>query len=742
MGSSSSMASTTPPHRDQTIPGLEHNLNLSPVQDPELAIVAANEIANQNSYEPSSLETGIQSELSLAQSMATDQILRDGPAYDNVLRAALSFPTTDRNKYFKDYSCFDVEGRIKPPWKFVDVLVSRIKQERNKIKLQHAKEREATVISDAKTPPRQQDSPRPRPSNTQKASRQPAAIQSTRAVDQRMDCQLNSDFGDGRPKRRCSSCARHSASTPSKASKKYGTQPNKRLRTSVNTKGDYTREYTSQPTNGAPVSEDQRPSRHKRSAGPDPPSPTPTYSNHDEGLSLPGPKTAQPKKRASQPKLKVIVSQSNPTSAVSPSHGTEAGIGSGTRRSKSLTRAGSMIPLATQYHVDTLRGCQVCNMPECICVLAQRPSQTITCSEHACSTHLFNASSLQRMYGMQLLENAQEQISKTGSWSCPECTQKRSARLQQSPVSAGAYTVSSPLHGDSFLSQDEIRRPLNELSGKISQYIKMAFTQPSPYPLVPFTEIPCIRHESSADPLVPVLRRLLNLGDGVSIRVRIEGLHMGPEESAIWIKGVLMLLVCDFIFESGSPFEDAPELTDSLSHLIESNLLEMIIQDSRIRAMNKKPENAPRFSQRRKLLHDDFVKQLNGTMHSLVGCNDETQRFHSEIARIAIDLNEKIFAYRAQGIHEPIVAKRGDLFDPEYHELDSPEMEGAAFNQRDLKGKPILLTAIVGVKFKARGQERWEVCSPAKVRLWRNAVSTNESVAAPKAILPPRKGKS
>lgn len=741
MGTASSNASITAPPLTQTPPRTEHSRDLSAIHDPELANLPANHITNQTQNESTTSENRLQSSLSLVQSQATDEILRTGPSYDELLEVALSYPVWKRKSFFEEWKCFDAQGRLRKPWRDVDELTARVAKEKEERTQRQAKEKEDVPINGPQTPRQSPNSPQPLQSNSHKASRHSAVVQVAQTMDQCLNCQLDSDFGDGRPKRRCSSCAKLSASTPSKASKNYGAQSNKRLKTGANTKQGYIEGYALQPTDGAPVSGDQQLSRHKRSAGPGPPSPALTSLNHENALSLQTPDITQSNRRASRTKLKINILQSGRNSAALSLHGTADGIGSETTRSNSRTRATSIASLPTQHALDNLQTCKTCNMPECTCILARLSSQTITCSEHACSTHLFNAASLQRIHGIRLLEEAQEQLSKTGSWSCPECTQKNNSP-QPEPVSAGPYSIQSPVHGDSFLSQDEIRRPLNELSGKISQYIHMAFTQPTPYPLVPFTEIPCIRHESSTNPLVPALRRLLNLGDGISIRAKIEGFHMGPEENAIWIKGILMLLVCDFIFDSGSPFEDTPEMTESLSYLIQPNLLESIIQDSRIRVMSKKPENAQHFTQRRTLRHDDFVKQLNSTMHSLVGCNDETKRFHSDISRIAAGLNEKIFAYQVKGVHEPIIAKTGDAFDPEHHELDSPELGVAGINQRDLKGKTILLTTIVGVKFKARGEEGWVVCSPAKVRLWRNAVSTNQSMVTPKAILPPRKGKN
>ncbi|KAE8452471.1 hypothetical protein EG329_000373 [Mollisiaceae sp. DMI_Dod_QoI] len=323
----------------------------------------------------------------------------------------------------------------------------------------------------------------------------------------------------------------------------------------------------------------------------------------------------------------------------------------------------------------------------------------------------------------------------------PPTSTPKSTQDGQASIAANIIQT-LPIYGQDWLDhQDEICRPLAELSGVLSQYIAMAYRAPPPHIQIPFPEMPCICYESepSDDPLIPVVRQLLGIREGISITKHIE--MICPEtENAVWIKGILMFLINQYLFESGSPFEDASTLRKGLSPTgLSSNLIDMIVQDTRIRTMKEKPENVREFSERRRLRYHSFIKQLNGTMHSLIGGNSETHDLHVSIAGIVSDLNMRMFAYR--GTYAPINPKIGELFDTRLHALDNPELEGPGLNHRDLEEKPILMTMIVGVKFKPPGGD-WIVCAPAKVRLLRPVEPAKQRTPLPKASVPSKKRKN
>ncbi|KAL2068742.1 hypothetical protein VTL71DRAFT_15080 [Oculimacula yallundae] len=276
-----------------------------------------------------------------------------------------------------------------------------------------------------------------------------------------------------------------------------------------------------------------------------------------------------------------------------------------------------------------------------------------------------------------------------------------------------------PKFGKSQLDDDEIHQMLDQLSALLLQYTSNACAKPWPS-LIPttFLDIPCIREEPLVDalspdgPLLTGMRRLLDVPNGISVKSKIKSLQIEPEKS-MWIGGVLTFLVKEFVFTSASPFDDTTVWAEGLTYIGYSpEAIETIIQDNRIRTISSPSKS---FSNRLATRQESFIRELNATMMPLVGCNSETNNFHTAVAALACSFNTQLSAHT--GVFEAIFPKTGDLFEYGRHELDGSETDGKMRDARELVGRPILLTALFGVKAKMGGRE-WRTCVAAKVRLW------------------------
>lgn len=103
-----------------------------------------------------------------------------------------------------------------------------------------------------------------------------------------------------------------------------------------------------------------------------------------------------------------------------------------------------------------------------------------------------------------------------------------------------------------------------------------------------------------------------------------------------------------------------------------------------------------------------FMEGLNVTMLPLVGGDNEVQARHKKIAKIASELNLKVFAYRGTFVQINPCIK--EPFDLEYHTEENPELE-------DLAGQPILLTTMMGIKYE-HPEKGWRTYCPARTNVW------------------------
>jgi hypothetical protein len=132
-----------------------------------------------------------------------------------------------------------------------------------------------------------------------------------------------------------------------------------------------------------------------------------------------------------------------------------------------------------------------------------------------------------------------------------------------------------------------------------------------------------------------------------------------------------------------------------------------------MKAYEASPENPdipPEFRDRLARRRQAFVEHLNLTMLPLAGGDSNVQTRHNKMANVASELNLKVFAYR--GTFEEVNPLMHSLFEPRCHVEENEEPSSL-----DMEGQAILLTTMVGVRFK-HPEKGWRTCSPAKVKVW------------------------
>lgn len=110
------------------------------------------------------------------------------------------------------------------------------------------------------------------------------------------------------------------------------------------------------------------------------------------------------------------------------------------------------------------------------------------------------------------------------------------------------------------------------------------------------------------------------------------------------------------------------------------------------------------------------MEEMNRIMLPLVGADSAFNEFHSCFADLAVDLNANI-GTEVRGEFQEINPAMGELFDPVAHKSASREGD-----DQDYSDQPILVTAMIGIKFRLPGKE-WRVCVRAEVELWRVSTS-------------------
>ena len=122
-------------------------------------------------------------------------------------------------------------------------------------------------------------------------------------------------------------------------------------------------------------------------------------------------------------------------------------------------------------------------------------------------------------------------------------------------------------------------------------------------------------------------------------------------------------------------------------------------------------------------------------MMPLVGCNTDTNAFHTAIAKLACDLNATLSAFR--GNFAAIYPEIGEPFDAKLHVTEGMErrdLVGAGLGGRtgEVEGRNVLFTALFGVRERVEGPSggrEWRTCVHAKVRMWPVSVAPSEGEA-------------
>ncbi|KAI9046588.1 hypothetical protein LZ554_009332 [Drepanopeziza brunnea f. sp. 'monogermtubi'] len=289
-----------------------------------------------------------------------------------------------------------------------------------------------------------------------------------------------------------------------------------------------------------------------------------------------------------------------------------------------------------------------------------------------------------------------------------------------------------PRFGKEWLDDDEIGEMLDKLSNYLMQYTAAACANPwPPHGRMSFLDIPCIQDEGFAGhaPLLDALRSLLDVPAGVSVKEKIESMKFPPEKS-MWIRSIPLHLVSKFVFESGSPFEDARPWKEGLEFLgVSADMIAQILQDNRIRTARCKPAE---FSARIQHRRDSLVRELNNTMMPLVGCSSEMNDYHTSISTLASDLNIRLCSFPVE--YRPITTRIGESFVHEIHALETQGVGRPDQSLLDVIGKPVLLTTMFGVSermpMRMPNAAEARVCVKAKVKLWPSTVVVVVAAAA------------
>lgn len=238
------------------------------------------------------------------------------------------------------------------------------------------------------------------------------------------------------------------------------------------------------------------------------------------------------------------------------------------------------IGFAAQIAHDDIQGgvlrptvtCRICPEGHCSCNIAQGDYQGLRCNDSTCGKGWFSGNYLEEHCGIQL-SDAHDARKIYGNWFCPECAYK--ARRMRNHIGAlePAQFSKIPESGKGMFDDNEVQQPLKRLSGLILQYISTAQTKPlQPSARTSFLEIPCIRDETYATsvegskPLLRSLRFILDVHPGALVKERILSLHLQDQKLSVWICGVIVSLFWEFVFQAGSPFEDAAIWREGLIH--------------------------------------------------------------------------------------------------------------------------------------------------------------------------------
>jgi hypothetical protein len=226
------------------------------------------------------------------------------------------------------------------------------------------------------------------------------------------------------------------------------------------------------------------------------------------------------------------------------------------------------------------RSCPVCRQKGCSCNATEQHLEEILCSDIGCYKKWWGVEDLWNYCGIKL-SDAQNSKRDFNCWFCPQCSNKARVLLQYELTNSASSSicrtptaliqeglVHSGCPDNALWPEDgELREPLQHLTGMMQQYTgntTMARNKLSPInSQTRIIDIPCIRDETLdqsagiANHATLIIRKLLDVSDGILIKDKIRQAKLQDTTCPIWIRGVLSFLVSEFVFHSGSPFEDA-----------------------------------------------------------------------------------------------------------------------------------------------------------------------------------------
>lgn len=187
-----------------------------------------------------------------------------------------------------------------------------------------------------------------------------------------------------------------------------------------------------------------------------------------------------------------------------------------------------------------------------------------------CSKGAFTETYL-REHQINIKETREARI-KDGFWVCPGCLEKIAKQQSSQDAVTTPLSKLSTKFGRERLGDEQIIDALECLSSLTFQYAARACNPDGPlHARTPFLELFTIRYEIDLKErdrdvwFLQILRRMLKIEEGISIRQKVQRMQICPERS-LWISGLLAYVIAEAIFTTESAFDDTWHILDGLSY--------------------------------------------------------------------------------------------------------------------------------------------------------------------------------
>ncbi|TAQ85860.1 hypothetical protein B7494_g5805 [Chlorociboria aeruginascens] len=341
------------------------------------------------------------------------------------------------------------------------------------------------------------------------------------------------------------------------------------------------------------------------------------------------------------------------------------------------------------------------------------PPEEVLCSDTSCPKSWYNSQYLEKYCGIEL-KNVQESIERLGEWFCPTCIYKAERIRESQRVDVPPVRHVRSKFGRIHLNHQEIRDHLGQLKVLLESYVLAASRKPLFVVPQPLLTLPLLQGElldpEGCDPspstwITQLVRRILDVPPGILVKDKVKRMKLEDFSYLDLVRSVLVALLFEMAFESGSPFKDSAIWFAGLRYSFSEEVADMAIQDNHFRITETQE-----FKTQSRRRHEDRVAKLNQVMLPLVGADSEIHGLHQDMADIVEKLHIERWVYA--GEFEGILPRTGALFDSQLHAFVLGEDMGSmAAPER------ILTTGMFGVRYRARRKE-WRVLSPATVALF------------------------